>query len=175
MPDKGSGRLQLIVCHRVACCKDHLVLQSVRVQVHPSAQCYGFEALLAVQRVLALVGRFDFYDQAATIGATDDEIGGVAAGLALQIPVLDVEIGLAGVGQCASEIYVVDLVGRQIELVQHSEEEILLRVGVEVVRVVVEAEVVSVVTLQLLPAQQQVLFADLVSDCLLYTSPSPRD
>ncbi len=62
------------------------------------------------------------------------------------------------------KIHVVDLVGRQIELVQHSEEEILLRVGVEVVRVVVEAEVVGVVTLQLLPAQQQVLFADLVGD-----------
>ena len=97
---------------------------------------------LAVDRVLAVPLGLDLDDHAAPVPAPDQEVRRVAAPPPLLVQVLDEELGLARVREGAGEVDVLHVARVLVELPEDAREEISLGPGIEVVRVVVEAEVV---------------------------------
>ncbi len=108
-------------------CKDHLVFQLVGVQVFPFTCGKRLGAVLAVDLIVSFAFTLDLHDQALSILAPDDEIGGVVVHPAVGAAIFDEEIRFLRVGQRAGEVNIFHVIRIEFEQFQQVLEEVLLR------------------------------------------------
>ena len=125
--------------------KQDFVAEPVGVQADEVAGRHCFASVLAINLVVAVVLAFDFDDEALAVFAADDKVGRVAMPFTVFAEVFDEEVGLVRVGDRAGEIDVLDVVRMLVQVREQLLEETELRVGIEVVGVVMEAKLPSAI------------------------------